>query len=61
MVMEAIAASLHDADIKEAEQKDRDEESSNGGTSPAPTRRLDAFSQMLRLSRFRSSRRNGSR
>lgn len=60
MVMEAIAASLHDADIKEAEQKDRDEDSRNGRAPPAPTSRLEAFSQMLRLSRFRTSRRNGS-
>ncbi|CAK9225000.1 unnamed protein product [Sphagnum jensenii] len=61
MVMEAIAASLHDVDIKESEVKDQEQLESDGSNSPANSSRLDAFSQRLRLSLFRGSRRHGSR
>jgi hypothetical protein len=61
MVMEAIAASLHDVDIKESEVKDQEQLESDGSNSPANGSRLDAFSQRLRLSLFRGSRRHGSR
>jgi len=61
MMMEAIAASLHDVDIKEAEQKDKEEAPHNDSISPGNSSRLDAISQRLRLTLFRGSRRNGSR
>lgn len=61
MVMEAIAASLHDVDIKESEVKDQEQLESDGSNSPANSSRLDAFSQRLRSSLFRGSRRHGSR
>lgn len=61
MVMEAIAASLHDADKKEAEQKNKTEVLRNGIAPSANSSRLDTFSQRLRSTFFRSGRRNGSK
>ncbi|KAG0620245.1 hypothetical protein M758_4G201300 [Ceratodon purpureus] len=61
MVMDAIAASLHDVDIKEAEQKTRNEVRRTAVTTSTNSSRFDTFSQRLRSTFFRSSRRNGSK
>ncbi|KAG0631454.1 hypothetical protein M758_1G254700 [Ceratodon purpureus] len=61
MVMEAIAASLLDVDKKEAEQKNKTEVLRNEITPSATNSRADSFSQRLRSTLFRGSRRNGSK
>lgn len=62
MFMEAIAASLHDVDQKEAEQKNKNAVLRNETTTPsANSSRLDSFSQRLRSTLFRGGRRNGSK
>ncbi|XP_024391340.1 uncharacterized protein [Physcomitrium patens] len=61
MVMEAIAASLHDVDLKEAEEKNRNEASRSVVIASTNSSRLDAFRQRLRSSVFRGGRRNGSK
>lgn len=61
MFMEAIAASLHDVDKKEAEQKSKEAVLRNETTPSANSSRLDTFSQRLRSTLFRGGRRSGSK
>ncbi|KAL2644059.1 hypothetical protein R1flu_011646 [Riccia fluitans] len=63
MVMEAIAASLQDMEIKETEQKEPVEAVSSSGEETAGTSKEDSFPQRTRFSFFRGmgSRRSGSR
>lgn len=61
MFMEAIAASLHDVDRKEAEQKNKTVVLRNENTPSANSSRLDTISQRLRSTFFRGGRRNGSK
>lgn len=61
MVLEAIAASLHDVDTKEAEQKSRNEAVRHVVTASTNSSRLDTFRQRLRSTVFRAARRNDSK
>lgn len=63
MVMEAIAASLQDVEIKETEQKEPAEVGSPTSEDTAAATRVDSFTQRMRLSFFRGmgSRRSASR